>query len=108
MSPPLARRNLRSASSASAFSGRPDRPPASLAWRDLSGGRETVVFETMIAAISMVDRSPDDPLGIAFADVGRDLQENRLVDRRRLNCGKQFLERAFVLKLAQAPACWAS
>ena len=29
----------------------PESPPASPAWRDLSGGREIVVFETMIASI---------------------------------------------------------
>ena len=70
-------RNPRNASSASAFSGAPDRPPCSPAKRDLSGGRDTVVLATMmasmpwsIAARTIWSGSPSPRSGATFRKIG--------------------------------------
>ncbi len=101
--PPLARRNSRSASSASGFSGAPDRPPCSPAWRDLSGGRDTVVLDTIsasilwsIAARTIRSGSPSPRSGATFRKIG-----GRFAPRLAAP-PQQLVERALVLQPAQA------
>ncbi len=75
--PPLAARKSRSASSASAFSGAPDRPPASPRCCDLSGGRDTVVLATISASILWSIAARTIRVGSPSLEIGRDLQEDR-------------------------------
>ena len=102
------RRAARRAPAASAE--RPTVRPASSAKRDFSGGRETVVLATMMRVDPVLDRDADDLVGLALAEVRRDLQEDRRPARlARLARPPPAAPAARPRPAAGAgPACWAS
>ena len=56
----------------------------------------------------MVERRPDDSLVVARLEIGRDLEEDRLVGPNFLDCREEFPELALFLQSAKPGGCSAS